>query len=127
MSAWRSRDRFDRDKGSLASWLLGIARYRVLDLYRKAPRIPTPQSAEQLGEPAADDDTAVVADRLLAAHALSFLPERARRVVELAYYSDLSQIEIAERLTLPLGTVKSDIRRGLQLMRHHLLGGDAHV
>jgi len=68
-----------------------------------------------------------VADRLLVAHALDQLPERARRVVELAFYSELSQSEIAERLDLPLGTVKSDMRRALLRLRGHLEGGEPGV
>jgi RNA polymerase sigma-70 factor (ECF subfamily) len=58
------------------------------------------------------------------AHALDTLPDRARQVVELTFYSQLSQTEIAERLDLPLGTVKSDVRRALQRLRPHLEGGE---
>ncbi len=68
-----------------------------------------------------------LADRLLVAHALDALSPRARQVVELAFYSDLTQTEIAARLDLPLGTVKSDMRRALQRLRTHLEGGAADV
>ena len=127
VSAWRSRERFDPAKGTLASWLLGIARYRVLDQYRSTSKLPLPSSDADLGEAPRSDEAAAVADRLLVAHALEQLPERARRVVELAFYSDLSQSEIAERLGLPLGTVKSDMRRALQRLRGHLEGGEPDV
>lgn len=127
VSAWKSRDRFDPSKGSLASWLLGIARYRVLDVYRAAPKVPTPNDPETMPVTPADDDAGAVADRLLVAHALDQLPERPRRVVELAFYSDLSQSEIAEQLDLPLGTVKSDMRRALLRLRAHLEGGEHDV
>ncbi len=127
VSAWRSRERFDPAKGSLASWLLGIARYRVLDVYRATAKLPTPSSDPDLGEEPRADQAAAVADRLLVAHALDQLPERARRVVELAFYSELSQSEIAERLDLPLGTVKSDMRRALLRLRGHLEGGEPGV
>lgn len=127
VSAWRSRDRFDPAKGSLASWLMGIARYRVMDAYRANSRTPTPASDVEPATAATADETVAVADRLLVAHALEQLPERARQVVELAFYSDLSQSEIAERLGLPLGTVKSDMRRALQRLRGQMEGGGSDV
>lgn len=125
VSAWRSRDRFDPSKGTLAAWLMGIARYRVLDAYRAAPRIPTPvdEDRTEVAEDAPPNQD-VLADRMLLAHALETLPERARRVVELAFYGDLTQQEIATRLDLPLGTVKSDMRRALLRLRTHLEGGE---
>jgi RNA polymerase sigma-70 factor (ECF subfamily) len=57
---------------------------------------------------------------MLVASVLQQLPERARTVVELAYFDDLTHAQIAERTDLPLGTVKSDIRRALQRMRENL-------
>ncbi len=124
LSAWRSRTTFDSSRGSLAGWLLGIARFKVLDAYRAAPRVPVPRedgfepvAADTSGNDAQSDR---VADRLLVQHALRDLPDRARQVIELAFWSDLSQTEIAENLSLPLGTVKSDMRRGLQRLRKHL-------
>ena len=129
VSAWRSRDSFDRSKGTLAAWLLGIARYRVLDAYRAAPRVPTPgldQETFEQPDPSPPGEDAL-GDRLLVAHALETLSERARQVVELAFYSDLTQTEIAARLGLPLGTVKSDMRRALQRLRTHIEGGEVHA
>lgn len=128
VSAWRSRERFDPARGALAAWLVGIARYRVLDAYRARARAPVPRP-ELVGDVA---DAAVPADELLAermlvAHALSTLEDRARQVVELAFYSDLTHTQIAERTGLPLGTVKSDLRRGLQRLRAHLQGGESHA
>jgi RNA polymerase sigma factor (sigma-70 family) len=126
VSAWRSRHRFDPAKGRLAAWLLGIARYRVLDTYRAASRTPvtgTGTDAADRADPATPVQDAL-ADRLLIAHALEALSERSRRVVELAFYSDLTQSEIAARLDIPLGTVKSDMRRALLRLRAHIEGGD---
>jgi RNA polymerase sigma-70 factor (ECF subfamily) len=123
LSAWRSRDGYDPARGSLAGWLMGIARFKVLDAYRAAPRVPAPRddvaNDEATAHDAYDDQ---LADQLLIAHALEALSPRARRVVELAFYSDLTQTEIAETTGLPLGTVKSDLRRGLQRLRYHLEG-----
>ncbi len=60
------------------------------------------------------------ADRLLIARALDSLQPRVRQVVELAFYSDLTQTAIAEQTGIPLGTVKSDLRRGLARLRADL-------
>jgi RNA polymerase sigma-70 factor (ECF subfamily) len=73
-------------------------------------------SEQSVEDPGAD----VLSDRMLVAHALETLSPRARSVVELAFYSDLTQTQIAEKLALPLGTVKSDMRRALQRLRTHL-------
>ena len=128
LSAWRSRDGYHPERGSLAGWLMGIARFKVLDAYRAAARVPIPRE-----EAAGDEETAgdpydeQLADRLLIAHALEALSPRARRVVELAFYSDLTQAEIVETTGLPLGTVKSDLRRGLQRLRSHLEGSGGNA
>lgn len=132
VSAWRSRDRFDPEKGTLAGWLLGIAKYRVLDAFRSARRVPTPVDTTVTDStaddshphsPAGRPDADALADRLLVAHALGALPPMARQVVELAFWSDLTQVEIADRLDLPLGTVKSHMRRALLRLRADLEGG----
>ena len=127
VSAWRSKERFDPAKGSLAAWLTGIAKFRVLDAYRAAGRRPTPVDNE--GNDAADPSSAAdqLIEQLLVQHALDSLSPRARQVVELAFHSDLTQAEIADRLQLPLGTVKSDVRRALTTLRSHFEGGDANV
>lgn len=125
ISAWRSRDRFDASKGTLAGWLMGIARYRVVDAHRRRSSTPTPDAdaVDARSDTVDDVHPERLADRLLVERALETLSPRARQVVELAFWSDLTQTEIAERLGLPLGTVKSDIRRALQRLRPHLEGG----
>jgi RNA polymerase sigma factor (sigma-70 family) len=118
VTAWRQRDRFDPERGSLLGWLLGIARNKVLGAQRSHRRHPSPSPPDQL--PAVADDTRVLdqlADRLLVAHALSTLPDRAQEAVRLAFLEGLSHQEVADHLDLPLGTVKSDIRRGLTRLR----------
>lgn len=124
VGAWRARDRFDPAKGTLAGWLLGIARYRVLDVHRAAPRVPTPVDDAGDATVASAPQQELLADRLLVAHALETLAPVARQVVELAFYGELSQPEIADRLGLPLGTVKSHMRRALLRLRAHLEAGD---
>lgn len=128
VSAWRSRGRYDPERGSLAGWLMGIARHRVLDAYRSAPRVPMPglpTTVPDADKPGTTAEADALMDRLLVEHALETLSPRARQVVELAFRGDLTQSQIAERLDLPLGTVKSDLRRGLARLRAHLEGGGA--
>ena len=126
ISAWRSRDRFDSTRGSLPAWLLGIARHRVHDAYRAKARTPLSDGADDrpVGDGVVERESDELVERLLVADALATLAERPRRVVELAFYSGLSQREIAERTDQPLGTVKSDMRRALLRLRTVLERGD---
>ena len=127
ISAWRSRDRFDPTRGSLPAWLLGIARHRVHDAYRTRARTPLVDAGDDrpaVADGVAEPESEVLVERLLMADALATLPERPRRVLELAFYTGLSQREIAERTEQPLGTVKSDMRRALGRLRTVLEGGD---
>lgn len=128
VGAWRSRARYDASRGPLVAWLLGIARYRVLDARRAAPRIPMPTDLTpgDVADATGPTEGDVVIDRLLLAEAVRALSPRARSVIELAFWSDLSQTEIADRLQLPLGTVKSDMRRALQRLRAGTGGGVDH-
>ena len=129
ISAWRSRDRFDATRGSLPGWLLGIARHRVHDAYRARARTPLPGAVDErpTADGVAERESEELVERLLVADALATLPERPRRVLELAFYSGLSQREIAARTEQPLGTVKSDMRRALLRLRTVLEGGDVDV
>ena len=124
ISAWRSRARFDPATGSLPAWLLGIARHRVFDVYRAQSRAPRPdQDAGDQSTPQEGSDVDELVQRLLVADAVQTLGERAQRVIDLAFYGGYSQTEIASRLDLPLGTVKSDMRRALARLRGVLEGG----
>jgi RNA polymerase sigma-70 factor (ECF subfamily) len=122
VSAWRSRDRFDPARGSLAGWLLGIARHRVHDVYRATARTPVPQVELSADARRGPDEPELLVSRLLLADALESLEERPRRALQLAYYEGLSQTEIAEHLDVPLGTVKSDMRRALIRLRRTVAG-----
>ena len=120
VSAWRARDRFNSSKGSLAGWLMGITKNRLIDNIRAEQRHADRLSEAEPGELPVESDLERVGDRMLVAEALDSLPERSRNVIELAYLSDLTHTQIAEQTSLPLGTVKSDIRRGLARIRRHL-------
>jgi len=127
LAAWRSHHRFDADRGSLAGWLTGIARHKVADALRRQYRADA--RVERAGrltlaepEPA---DVDAMAQRMVIADGLAELRPDIREMVELAFYSDLTHEQIAERTGRPLGTVKSQIRRSLATLRRHLEGMDA--
>ncbi len=125
LAAWRSRERFDPSQGTITGWLMGIARFKAIDATRsraRRPEISDEQAPEASVEETSADDLAL---RMLLTEALQHLPERARQMVELAFFEDLTHTEIAERTNQPLGTVKSDIRRGLERLRRNLEGFDA--
>ena len=120
IAAWRHRERFDPARGSLAGWLIGIARNKVLEsLRRRRVRLIGDRSdhGDEPVDTASPDVIDVLADRLLLADALEQLPERTRQLITLAFDEQLSHTEIAEQTGLPLGTVKSDIRRGLRRLK----------
>jgi RNA polymerase sigma-70 factor (ECF subfamily) len=125
LAAWRSRERYRAERGSLAGWLLGIARFKVIDVMRADGRAPVPRdlTTEDVAG-AGESDVTATAERMLLAEAISTLPERAQEMVHLAFFEDLTHSQIAERCEVPLGTVKSDIRRSLQRLRRHLEGFD---
>jgi RNA polymerase sigma-70 factor (ECF subfamily) len=107
MRIWRKASLYDRGRGSAPAWLLTLARRTALN-FRRRREVPLPDEWV--------DETAVEAldvDRFWVEAALQRLPERERRVIELAYFHDLSQSAIAAQLRVPLGSVKSWTRRGL--------------
>jgi RNA polymerase sigma-70 factor (ECF subfamily) len=120
VQVWRRCAGYDRRRGSVAAWLVTIARTRALDRYRSrasraraegAPAAPvtTPDDAERGG--------ALGQLRVQLGAALAGLDPRQREVLEIAYFEGLSQSEIAARLVVPLGTVKHWTRQGLLALR----------
>ncbi|MEU7752158.1 sigma-70 family RNA polymerase sigma factor [Micromonospora sp. NPDC049101] len=119
VAAWLGRDTFDPAKGSLIGWLLGIGRRKVIDRMRASAReTRVVDTVRQLPEPApADPDPDRVVDRLVIADELARLPDDQRRMLELAFYDDLTHQQIATVTGVPLGTVKSHIRRGMASLK----------
>jgi RNA polymerase sigma factor (sigma-70 family) len=120
---WRSRDRFDPSR-SLRAWVLAIARKRAIDHLRR--RRDTVVSIDVLREIAGEDGREVAerfdwADELRSS--LALLPNAQREVIAMAYYEGYTQAEIAKRLDVPLGTVKTRTSRGLQRLAALLEGG----
>jgi RNA polymerase sigma factor (sigma-70 family) len=127
VSAWRARDRFDPQRGNLAQWLVGITKRRIIDHLRSEGRHSDRRADDDHIQNRVHSEPQVdrLADRMLVADVLAHLPERARTVIHMAFFNDLTHQQIAEQTGLPLGTVKSDIRRGLQRIREQLEVSDA--
>jgi RNA polymerase sigma-70 factor (ECF subfamily) len=115
---WRSRDRFDPDR-SLEAWVFAIARKRAIDHLRRPHHVTVPI---ELVHDLADADGREATDSLVWAwevrRCLDRLPAEQREVLELAYFGGRTQVEIADKLGLPLGTVKARMFRGLRRMGH---------
>ena len=119
VAAWLGRATFDPDRGSLLGWLLGIARRKIIDRLRvlaRETRLARSVTDQQEAAPPADQPDRVV-DRLVVADELAQLPPEQRRMLELAFFDDLTHQQIAEKTGVPLGTVKSHIRRGMASLR----------
>jgi RNA polymerase sigma-70 factor (ECF subfamily) len=104
---WGKAALFDPTRGSAAAWLLTLARRAALNA-RARGRLP-----RTVAEPPRDAAGPDALESFWLDAALARLPERERAVIELAYYEDLSESMIAKRLQVPLGSVKSRRRRGL--------------
>jgi RNA polymerase sigma-70 factor, ECF subfamily len=128
---WRQAPRFDSERGCVMAWLLNMTRSRALDALRARAREvgqavadETLELLQQSGQADADDHP----DALLSAvqtsselhQALSTLQPLPRQLLALAFFKDLAHPEIAQQLSLPLGTVKSHIRRALIQLREQL-------
>jgi RNA polymerase sigma-70 factor, ECF subfamily len=126
LSAWRTTGRFDRNRGSVRTWMLSIVRNRAIDALRRDQvhqrrRAPEPPEADELTAPERTDHEAARREEARAVQgSLRELPSDQSRVIELAYYGGFTQSEIAELLEVPLGTVKSRMRRGLDGLRQAL-------
>jgi RNA polymerase sigma factor (sigma-70 family) len=119
VAAWRGRQSYDPERGSLAGWLLGIARRQVIDRLRSIDKERTVFDAARGIMPRDGESPGLerVVDRLLVVDELRRLPADQRRVLALAFFDDLTHVQIASVTGLPLGTVKSHIKRGLDRLR----------
>ena len=127
LGAWRSADRYVSGRGSVKTWLLSIVHHRAIDaVRRRRPTSELPAEDEGRSVPQAltlPDVWGEVSDgidRDQVATAVAVLPDAQREALELAYWAGLSQTEIAERLGVPLGTVKSRVRLALVALRREL-------
>ncbi|MEV7414809.1 sigma-70 family RNA polymerase sigma factor [Streptomyces sp. NPDC089919] len=123
VAAWCGRAGFDGDRGTLPAWLLGITRRKTADaLAARIRRLALVNAAGRhvLDAPVPGPEQAL--DTIVVARELSRLPRLEREVLTLAYYADLTQVQIADRTGMPLGTVKSHARRGLLKLRLRTAG-----
>ena len=120
ISAWRSRHLFDPAKGTLVGWLFSITRNRIIDNVRAERRHSERRVNLDTTELPTESEIDTIGNKLMIADALRSLPDRARQVIMLHYFDDLTQGQIAERMSIPLGTVKSILRRGLLQIRRQL-------
>jgi len=124
LQVWRNAGRFDTARGNPEAWLLSLARYRALDIARRRGREVAdddlPEQADEAPDPLARLETS--RDAAALHRCLQGLDVDRRRLVALAFVEGLTHVEVAERAAMPLGTVKSWIRRSLQTLRACLEG-----
>jgi RNA polymerase sigma-70 factor (ECF subfamily) len=123
VSAWRGRAGFDPSAGALPAWLVGITRRRIADHWgsrAKQAKVEVAVMTHHDGNPAPSAESAV--DRVVVADEIAQLGDPQRQIIEMAFFEDLTHAQIAGALRLPLGTVKSHIRRSLERMRIRLEG-----
>ena len=123
VAAWNSRTKFDAETSRLPAWPTGIARHKIADHWAARSRDDRRITAlEHASETKASSEESLdnIADRVLLADELARLEHPQRKIMELAFYQDLTHVQIASLLGMPLGTVKSHIRRSLDRLRHRL-------
>ena len=125
---WTQARRYEGERGSVAAWMLMMARSRAIDRLRA--RRARPEAGGQTGDTQNMADLSPTQDVLLLSNeevgklrqALDALPAAQRTALELAYYEGLTHAEIAERLSEPLGTIKTRIRQAVIKLRESLTG-----
>ena len=130
LSIWRSKARYDRARGSVRAWTLGIVRNRAIDALRReggrAPKLDLDDEAALERQQAPERTDAEALRRETARQlrgALGGLPNEQSQVIELAYFGGFTHSEIARMLGTPLGTVKGRMRLGLEKIRARFAEG----
>jgi RNA polymerase sigma-70 factor (ECF subfamily) len=129
LAIWNKSSLFSEARGSVYTWIMSLARHRSFDFLKSKDRISRGSGIDEetvLNLP----DTSHLANPLNAAissehedrmrEGLALLGQEQRTIIELSYYEGYTQAQIAERLGLPLGTVKTWMRQGLMTLRTHL-------
>jgi len=122
-AVWRSAGSYDRNRGPGGAWLYTIARNAIVDtLRRKQPQTVADPPEVVSTAPTPDEEAEASWNAWRVHRALETLPEQERVVIDLAYFSGLSQTEVASFLSIPLGTVKTRTRSGLARLADALEG-----
>jgi len=128
VSAWRGRDRYDPDRGSARGWVVGIARRRIADALDARTRERRRLEAVAEQPPVREaDPLAAEAERIMVRGEVENLGPPKSTIVALAFFEGHTHEQIAARLEMPLGTVKSHLRRSLLALRHGLEAADASL
>lgn len=123
LTVWRKAAMFDPHRAQVSAWIYQIARNRQIDIIRKERRpMPEELSEELDAEPDASQILAVEQEAGHLKHSLGRLKPEQRKIIEMAYLGELTHQEISSQTGLPLGTIKSRIRLGLERLRHELKG-----
>ena len=123
---WRRAATYDAERGTPGSWLMTMAKTRAIDRFRssyleRGRQVPLDQAAEVPGDAATPEQYSADLERQrLVQEAMASLSAEQRQAIALAYYWGLSQSEIADRLKLQLGTVKTRMRLGMIRLREVL-------
>jgi RNA polymerase sigma-70 factor (ECF subfamily) len=122
LSVWRGAERYVPERGKPSTWIMTLVHRRAVDLVRRENRRRADVLEEQdvRASSSADDDALLRFERERVQQALRELPDQQREAIELAYYGGFTQSELAERLGLPLGTIKSRMFAGLARLRELL-------
>lgn len=123
MKVWTQAERWDPSRGKLKSWLLAIAHYSAIDRLRREQRQPslTDDSIEDSEATMGSAETAIggstLQDSALMRHMLDLLPPEQASLIRLAFFQGLSHSDIADVTQIPLGTIKTRLRVGMQRLR----------
>ena len=125
MALWRAPEAFDPARGAFRTFFLSLVHHRAVDTVRREERIRARQQRASNLEPVADEDPAEgvtdaadLADRRTEVRAaLETLPPEQRQVLEMAYFGGKTQVQIAEEIDIPLGTVKTRTLAAMRKLR----------
>jgi RNA polymerase sigma-70 factor (ECF subfamily) len=124
VGVWRNAAGYSEARASVRTWMLSITHHRAVDLVRRRrSSVPLPETdvaQESLTVPDVWPEVARAADADAVRAAMASLSTEQRQAIELAYFEGLTQVEIADRVAAPLGTIKSRVRLGLRQLRRQL-------